>query len=38
MDTRAFDKAMGTGAILILGIILINAVISYLSRCLTVRE
>ena len=38
MDTRAFDKAMGTGAILILSIILINAVINYLSRRLTVRE
>jgi len=38
MDTRAFDKAMGTGAILILGIILINTVINYLSRRLTVRE
>jgi len=38
MDTRAFDKAMGTGAILILSIILINGVISYLSRRLTVRE
>ena len=38
MDTRAFDKAMGTGAILILSIILINAVINCLSRRLTVRE
>ena len=38
MDTRAFDKAMGTGAILILSIILINGVINYLSRRLTVRE
>lgn len=38
MDTRAFDKAMGTGAILILSIILINSVINYLSRRLTVRE
>lgn len=38
MDTRAFDKAMGTGAILILSIILINAVINYLSRRLTVKE
>jgi len=38
MDTRAFDKAMGTGSILILSIILINSVINYLSRRLTVRE
>jgi len=38
MDTRAFDKAMGTGSILILSIILINGVINYLSRRLTVRE
>jgi phosphate transport system permease protein len=38
MDTRAFDKAMGTGAILILSIILINAVINYLSRRLMVKE
>jgi phosphate transport system permease protein len=38
MDTRAFDKAMGTGAVLILSIILINAVINYLSRRLTMRE
>lgn len=32
MDTRAFDKAMGTGAILVLSIIVINAVINFLSR------
>ena len=38
MDTRAFDKAMGTGAVLILSIILINAVINHLSRRLTVKE
>ena len=38
METRAFDKAMGTAAILILSIILINAVINYLSRRLTVKE
>jgi len=37
MDTRAFDKAMGTGAILVLAIILINAVTNYLSRRLTTR-
>ena len=38
MDTRAFDKAMGTGAILILSIVLINGIINHLSRRLTVRE
>lgn len=38
MDTRAFDKAMGTGAVLIVSIILINAVINYLSRRLTVKK
>ena len=38
MDTRAFDKAMGTGAILILSIVLVNAVINYLSRRLMVKE
>ncbi len=32
MDTRAFDKAMGTGAVLVLIIILLNAAISLLSR------
>jgi len=32
MDTRAFDKAMGTGAILVLSIIVINLVINFLSR------
>ena len=37
METRAFDKAMGTGAILILSIVLINAVINHLSRRLTVK-
>lgn len=35
MDTRAFEKAMGTGAILILSIILINLLINFLSRRLT---
>ncbi len=38
MDTRAFDKAMGTGVILILSIVLINVVINYLSRRLTIKE
>ncbi len=35
METRAFDKAMGTAAILIIAIIIINAVINFLSRRLT---
>jgi len=38
METRAFDKAMGTGAILILTIVLINIVINLTSRRLTARE
>lgn len=37
MDTRAFDKAMGTGAILVLNIIIINAIIHYLSHRLTLE-
>lgn len=37
METRAFDKAMGTGAILIASIILINAGVNYLSRRLAAR-
>jgi phosphate transport system permease protein len=37
MDTRAFDKAMGTGAILVLAIIIINAIINYLSHTLTAK-
>jgi len=32
MDTTAFQKAMGTGAVLVVGIIIVNAVINYLSR------
>jgi phosphate transport system permease protein len=32
MDTRAFDKAMGTAAVLIVCIILINALVNYLTR------
>ena len=32
MDTRAFDKAMGTAAILVICIVLINMVINRLSR------
>jgi len=35
MDTRAFDKAMGTGAILVVMIILINLLIDFVSRKLT---
>ncbi len=35
MDTRAFDKAMGTAAILIITIIIINLVIDQISRRLT---
>lgn len=38
MDTRAFDKAMGTGAVLIITIIIINLIINYFSRRLTMRE
>lgn len=37
METRAFDKAMGTGAILIAVIILINVTINFLSRRITNR-
>jgi len=37
METRAFDKAMGTGAVLILTIILINLVINVISRRLTAK-
>ncbi len=37
MDTRAFDKAMGTGAVLIITIILINAVINFFSRRLSAK-
>jgi ABC-type phosphate transport system permease subunit len=32
MDTRAFDKAMGTAAILILIIIVINAGMNYFTH------
>jgi phosphate transport system permease protein len=35
MDTTAFDKAMGTGAVLVVTIILINLVINLISRRLT---
>ena len=37
METRAFDKAMGTGAVLILIIILINLSINLISRRLAAR-
>jgi phosphate transport system permease protein len=36
-ETRAFEKAMATGTILIASIILINAVINYLTRRFTMR-
>ncbi len=36
-ETRAFDKAMGTAAILIFSIIILNLVINYTSRKLTAR-
>ncbi len=35
MDTRAFNKAMGTGAVLVVMIILINLMINLVSRKLT---
>jgi len=35
MDTRAFDKAMGTGAVLVVTIVLINLIINLISRRLT---
>lgn len=38
METRAFDKAMGTGFILILTIILINLVINLISSKLAVKR
>lgn len=37
MDTRAFDKAMGTGAILVLSMIAINAVINLISHRITAK-
>jgi len=37
METRAFDKAMGTGAVLILTIILINLLINIVSRRLAAK-
>jgi len=37
MDTRAFDRAMGTGAILVVTIVLINVAITFLSRRYTRR-
>lgn len=36
-ETRAFDKAMGTAAILIISIIILNLVINYTSRKLAAR-
>jgi len=37
-ETRAFDKAMGTAAILIATIIVLNLIINYTSRRLTARS
>jgi len=37
-ETRAFDKAMGTAAILIITIVLLNLMINILSRRLTARS
>ncbi len=37
MDTRAFDKAMGTAAVLIISIITINLIINLISRRLTLE-
>jgi len=36
-ETRAFDKAMGTAAVLIVAIILLNLIINYASRALSSR-
>ena len=36
-ETRAFDKAMGTAAILIITIMLLNLVINYVSRTLSAK-
>lgn len=36
-ETRAFDKAMGTAAVLIITIIILNLIINYTSRRLTAR-
>jgi len=36
-DTTAFDKAMGTGAVLIVTIVLINLIINFVSHRLTAR-
>ena len=36
-ETRAFDKAMGTAAILIIIMILLNLVINYSSRRITAK-
>jgi phosphate transport system permease protein len=36
-DTTAFEKAMGTGAVLIVTIVLINLIINFVSRRLTAR-
>jgi len=36
-ETRAFDKAMATAVILVVSIVLINAIINYLTRRFTMR-
>jgi ABC-type phosphate transport system permease subunit len=36
-ETSAFDKAMGTAAILIVSIVLLNLSITYLSRRMAAR-
>lgn len=38
METRAFDKAMGTAAVLVVTIILINLIIHFLSRHFTANS
>ena len=37
MDTKAFQKAMGTGAVLVVTIVVINLVINYVSRRLSAK-
>ena len=36
-ETRAFDKAMATAVVLVVSIVLINAIINYLTRRFTMR-
>ena len=37
METKAFDKAMGTGVVLIITIVVINLIVRYLSAKLAAR-